>query len=154
VPTAHLQATFTMQIGGGTGADGLTFMLLDPDRNAASAVGGDGSGLGFAGLTGVAVAFATYPQSGIDSANFAGIETGTASGTAFVTSSTALPALRTGTHVVSVTVSGGNLVVTVDGSAVFDTAVAGIPASALVGFSGGTGGLTDVHAVSNVHIAY
>ena len=154
VPTARLRATFTMQIGGGTGADGLTFMLLDPARNAPSAVGGDGSGLGFAGLTGVAVAFATYPQNGIDSANFAGVETGTASGAAFVTSSTSLPALRTGTHVVSVTVSGGNLVVTVDGSAVFDTPVAGIPATALVGFSGGTGGLTDVHAVSNVHIAY
>jgi hypothetical protein len=55
VPTAHLRADFTIQIGGGTGADGLTFMLLDPAANGASAVGRAGGGLGFAGLTGVAV---------------------------------------------------------------------------------------------------
>jgi len=154
VPTAHLRATFTLAIGGGTRADGLTFMLLDPARNAPSAVGRNGAGLGFAGLTGVAVAFVTYAQSGVTSNNFAGIQTGTAAGATFVTTSTAVPDLRSGTHEVSVAVTGGGLVVTIDGSALFTTPLAGIPATSLVGFSGATGGLTDVHAVSGLHIAY
>jgi len=154
VPTARLRATFTMAIGGGTRADGLTFMLLDPARNAPSSVGRNGAGLGFAGLTGVAVAFVTYAQSGIASDNFAGIQIGTATGPTFVTTSTAIPDLRTGTHEVSVAVTGGGLVVTIDGSALFTTPLAGIPATGLIGFSGATGGLTDVHAVSGLHIVY
>ncbi|WP_051809027.1 lectin-like domain-containing protein [Actinoplanes subtropicus] len=154
VPTAHLWATFTMAIGGGTGADGLTFMLLDPARNAPSAVGRNGAGLGFAGLTGVAVAFVTYPQGGVTSNNFAGIQTGTATGATFVATSTAVPDLRTGTHEVGVAVAGGSLVVAIDGSPLFTTPVAGIPATGLIGFSGATGGLTDVHTVSGLHIAY
>ena len=154
VPTAHLQANFTIAIGGGTGADGLTFMLLDPTKSSPSSVGSNGAGLGFAGLTGVAVAFVTHAQSGITSNNFAGIETGTAAGATFVTSSTAVPNLRSGTHEVTVAVVGGSLVVTIDGSALFTTPVAAIPATGLVGFSGATGGLTDVHSVSGLHIAY
>jgi hypothetical protein len=154
VPTAHLRATFTMAIGGGTRADGLTFMLLDPARNTPSSVGRNGAGLGFAGLTGVAVAFVTYAQSGVASNNFAGIQVGTATGATFVTTSTAIPDLRSGTHEVSVAVTGGGLVVTIDGSALFTTPLAGLPATGLIGFSGATGGLTDVHAVSGLHIAY
>ncbi|WP_433305191.1 lectin-like domain-containing protein [Actinoplanes sp. CA-030573] len=154
VPTADLRATFTIAIGGGTGADGLTFMLLDPARSTPSSVGRNGAGLGFAGLTGVAVAFVTYAQSGVPSNNFAGIQTGTAGGATFVTTSTALPDLRSGAHEVRVAVTGGGLVVTIDGSALFTTPVAGIPATSLIGFSGATGGLTDVHAVRGVHIAY
>jgi hypothetical protein len=154
VPTAHLQADFTVQLSGGTGADGLTFMLLDPAKSSSTSIGGAGAGLGFGGLTGVAVAFATYPQGTITAGNFAGIETGTASGPVFQTTSTTLPALRTGTHVVRVLVDGDHLVVTIDGAALFNTAVAGIPVNAVIGFSGATGGRTDVHAISNVHVAY
>ena len=156
VPTAHLRTDFTIQIGGGGGADGLAFMLLDPAKTASTGVGRNGAGFGFAGLTGVAVSFGTYPQPGINSHNFAGIETSTASGAVFKTFTTTskVPKLRTGTHVVRVTVSGGTLIVTIDGAALYSFAVAGIPANALVGFSGSTGGVTDVHTVSNVHIEY
>jgi hypothetical protein len=154
VPTANLRTDFTIQIGGGSGADGLTFMLLDPAKTASTAVGRNGAGLGFAGLTGIAVSFATYPQGGVNSHNFAGIETGTAAGATFQTWTTNLPNLRTGTHVVRAAVSAGSLVVTIDGAPLFNTPVAGIPANAMIGFSGAAGGATDVHAVSNVHIAY
>ena len=157
VPTANLQTDFTIQIGGGSGgADGLTFMLLDPAKTASTAVGRNGAGLGFTGLTGVAVSFVTYPEAGINSHNFAGIEIGTSAGATFKTSTSTskVPNLRSGTHVVRVAVKGANLVVTIDGAALFNTAVAGIPANALIGFSGATGGATDVHAVSNIHIAY
>jgi hypothetical protein len=45
------------------------------------------------------------------------------------------------------------MVVTIDGSPVFNTAVA-LPATVLPAFTAGTGGSTDTHAVSNVVITY
>lgn len=154
IPTAHLQADFTVQMSGGTGADGMTFMLLDPAKSSSTSIGSTGSGFGFGGLPGVALALGTYPQGTITAANFAGIESGTASGTKFPTVSTSVPALRTGTHQVRVTVDSGKLVVAIDGTAVFNTAVTGIPDNAIIGFSGATGGRTDIHTVSNIHLAY
>jgi hypothetical protein len=154
VPTAHLEADFTIAMNGGTGADGMSFMLLDPAKSSPTSIGSAGGGLGFAGLTGVAVGFITHAQGSVTSNNFAAIETGTASGATLKTTSTAVPALRSGTHVVRVVVNGGNLVVTIDGAALFNTAVSGIPANAVVGFSAGSGSLTDIHTVSNVHLSY
>jgi hypothetical protein len=51
-------------------------------------------------------------------------------------------------------VDGGSLVVTIDGAALFTTAVAAIPATALAGFSAGTGKATDVHTVTDLHLAF
>jgi hypothetical protein len=64
-----------------------------------------------------------------------------------------VPNLRTGTHEIDVSVSGGRLIVRVDGALVSDTAVA-VPATALVGFSGATGAATDLHAVHDLRISY
>ena len=61
--------------------------------------------------------------------------------------------LRAGTHNVEVSVVSGNLVVSIDGTQVLDTKV-NIPAHALPGFSAGTGGMTDIHAASNIAIRY
>jgi hypothetical protein len=155
VPTANLDATFTVTTNGGTGADGLTFMVLDPTRNSPTSLGAGGVGLGFQGLTGVAVCFVTYAHTGYPSSNFVGVSTGaTASGSlVFSATSTAVPALRTGTHTVRVTSAAGGLVISIDGVVVLQTTVA-LPPTALIGFSGGTGGRTDVHAVSAVAITY
>ncbi|MEU7387732.1 lectin-like domain-containing protein [Streptomyces tanashiensis] len=76
VLTDGLKASFTTVIGGGTGADGLRFSLLDPARTTQSALGGVGGGLGYAGLPGVAVAFDTFRNPGDPSADFIGIATG------------------------------------------------------------------------------
>src|SRR5262249_53804489 len=51
VATAHLDVTFTIQIGGGTGADGLSLMLLDPTKCTPTSIGTGGGGLGYSGLT-------------------------------------------------------------------------------------------------------
>jgi hypothetical protein len=155
IPTANLDARFTIQIGGGTGADGLAFMLLDPAQTSPTSLGDAGGGLGFEGLAGVAVTFITCSHPGYPSANFVGISTGGSNTTlTFAGTSTNVPDLRTGTHAVEVTNSpAGHLVVTVDGVQVLDVAIA-VPANAFVGFSGGNGSLTDVHAVSGVGIAY
>jgi hypothetical protein len=155
VATAHLDVNFTIQIGGGTGADGLCLMLLDPTKSTATSLGTGGGGLGFSGLTGTAVAFVTYSQTGYPSNNFAGISTaGNGRALTFTSTATNVPPLRTGTHAVEVYNGGtGNLIVRVDGVQVLDTVVA-FPANALIGFGGATGGATDLHAVSGISITY
>ena len=52
VPTEGLHVSFTAQIGGGTGADGMTFALLDPAGAAATSVGAAGGGTGLRGPAG------------------------------------------------------------------------------------------------------
>jgi hypothetical protein len=155
IPTNRLHASFDIRIGGGTGADGMTFVLLDASRAGPTSIGGGGGGLGFSGLPGVAVTFVTYKHAGEPSNNFVGISTG-GSGRAltYVATSTAVPALRTGSHHVDIAVgAGGHLVITVDGQQILDAFVA-IPTKALVGFTAATGALTDDHSASAITIGY
>jgi hypothetical protein len=150
VASNGLHAQFTTEIGGGNGADGMTFALLDASKATPSSLGGAGGNLGFGGLPGVAVALDTYKNSA--PANFVGIATGANSaGLIFAATSTSVPNLRTGTHVVAVTVSGSTITVAVDGKTAVSASVA-VPPTVLAAFTGGTGGLYDVHAVSGVSI--
>jgi hypothetical protein len=89
------------------------------------------------------------------SANFVGITDGALDPTApgllhWINTSTVVPNLRA-TNTVTVTLVAGVLSVIVDGTLVLSAAVTVGP-SVLIGFSGGTGGLTDVHSVSGVAI--
>ena len=155
VPSAHLRAHFTSVIGGGSGADGLALLLLDASRATPTALGAGGGGLGFSGLPGVAVALDTYQNAGDPSANFVGVAVGGTGGRLqYAATSTAVPNLRSGTHVVDANVTAaGHLVVSVDGRQVIDVAVT-LPQNVLVGFGAGTGSLTDNHTVRGVSIGY
>jgi predicted lipoprotein with Yx(FWY)xxD motif len=153
VATNGLKAQFSMRIGGGSGADGMTFALLNPG-SPATARGSGGSGLGFAGLSGVAVAFDTHQATGYPSSNFAGIATGASSTGVlkFVQTVKEIGQLRTGTHDVGISVSGGVLTVFFDGAQILQQRVS-LASTALLAFTGGTGGLNDVHAVSDAAIS-
>jgi Abnormal spindle-like microcephaly-assoc'd, ASPM-SPD-2-Hydin/PQQ-like domain len=154
-PSDGLHATFTAQIGGGTGADGMTFALLDAAKVGPAALGGNGAQLGFGGLPGIAVTLDTHKDTGYPSSNFVGIATGAQNGLlTFAATSGNIPNLRSGTSVVNVTVSGQTITVTVDGTQVLSpTLPAGtIPPSVLAAFTGGTGGLTDNHIVTQASI--
>ncbi|MFF4655960.1 choice-of-anchor D domain-containing protein [Streptomyces sp. NPDC001381] len=155
VPSARLRARFTARIGGGTGADGLALLLLDASKTTPTALGAGGMGLGYAGLPGVAVALDTYRNDTEPSANFVGIADGSTSGRPkYIATSTAVPALRTGTHTVDANVTAaGHLVVSVDGTQVLDKAV-NLPPNVLVGFSGATGTRTDTHTVTGIRVGY
>jgi outer membrane protein assembly factor BamB len=145
-PSNRLSATFTVQIGGGSGADGMTLGLLNAGTSGPASLGGSGGGLGFAGLSGVAVTLDTARDNG-PSTNFAGIATGSQDGKLiFAATSTHVPALRRGTHVVGVSVAGQKITVKVDGTSVLSATVP-IPPSVLLAFTGATGGLTDRHTV-------
>jgi hypothetical protein len=151
-----LHASFTIQISGGTGGDGLTFMLLDAATAKPSALGAGGGGMGFAGLPGVAVAFTTYGQPGDPSNNFIGVSAGgNGRNLKYLVTTTNVPNLRSGTHAVQVVVAadGQSLTVSVDQVQVLQAA-AQLPANAYVGFSAGTGGQTDTHEVSKTSFSY
>ncbi len=152
VPSNGLKATFTTSIGGGSGADGLTFALLSAQTKP-SALGQPAGQLGFGGLPGVAVTLDTAKDgAGYPSANFVGIATSARTGKLkFVATSTKVPDLRSGTHVVGVSVSGGTITVTVDGTTYLSKKVALAPQVRLA-FTGATSAQTDRHIVSGFAI--
>jgi predicted lipoprotein with Yx(FWY)xxD motif len=155
VPVASngLRVRFNEQIGGGTGADGMTLALLNP-ATASTAHGSGGSGLGYAGLSGVAVVFDTHRVTGYPSSNFAGIATG-ASKTGVLTLTSAvneIGQLRAGTHNVEVTVTGGVLTAFFDGAQILAQKVT-LPSTVKLAFTGATGGLNDMHAVRDAAIS-
>jgi hypothetical protein len=154
--SSNLSATFTTTIGGGgaQGADGLALVLAD-GATAPTALGPVGGALGFSGIHGVAVALDTYQNAANPSANFVGVTDGAVTMTDpgllhWLTTDTVVPPLRA-THTVTVTLSGGTLAVSMDGTTLLSTAVTVGP-NVLIGFAGGTGTLTDTHAVSGVTI--
>ena len=153
--TRHLVVSFDSTIGGGSGADGQALVLADPTRGAkATSLGYRGGGLGFSGIPGTAVALVTYQSAGAPSANFLGITDGPVGSTLdamhWLTTSTAVPSLRATRHV-KVEVLNGTITVWIEGTQVLSQVLT-LPAQALLGFSGGSGGLTDNHQVSNVTI--
>ncbi|GAA5194116.1 hypothetical protein GCM10023322_57720 [Rugosimonospora acidiphila] len=153
LPGDGLTASFTAEIGGGTGADGLTFAMLDAARNTPQGIGAGGSALGFGGLPGVAVSLDTYRNSGDPSANFVSIlSTNPTGAVERLAAATAIPALRTGTHAVKVSAAGGTLTVWIDGTQVLSQSVHLAP-SILPAFTASTGGATDQHLVRNVSIS-
>jgi hypothetical protein len=152
VPSDGLSASFTATIGGGSGADGETFTMLDASKAGPGSIGRAGGGLGFAGLPGVAVTLDTYKDTGYPSSNFVGIASSTAGGAiTFLATATNVPALRA-TNTVRVTVSAGVITVWINGTQVLSHA-APVPATVLTGFTGATGGLNDRHAVGNVVVS-
>jgi len=141
----HLTVDFTSDIGGGSGADGLTLALADPSAGS-TALGGTGSGLGFAGISGVAVALDTYPTDQIGV-----VQSQSDGSTEWLSEAPSPVPLRQGTHQIGVTLSEGQLSVSVDGTPVTSAAVSLTP-QVLVGFTAGDGALNDRHAVENVEI--
>ncbi len=161
VPTSGLTVSFTAQLSGGSGADGLTFALLNPATSTATSVGGDGSSDGFAGLGGIAVGLDTDNARGVGvNSNYAYIASGAVGSTqlSFVLRAQAIPPLRVGPNQVTVQImpgSGGADIITVwlDGGQIMQQSVTGVPSTALLAFTGGTGARTDVHLVRDIAIS-
>lgn len=153
VPTDGLNATFTVQIGPGTGADGMTLALLDPAKQGPASVGKPGSALGFGGLTGVSTDLVTFWNSQTGSNNMVAVAPGPGTNGNLTWSAWAKAptSLKAGTHTVNVAVSGGKVQVTLDGTVLFNQAMT-LPPNAYVGFTGATGSGTDSHIVTSAQI--
>ena len=153
---AGITATFDVFLGAstsGNGADGMTFVLADASVTKPTALGVNGGGEGFSGITGIAVSFDTWQNTNDPSNNFVGIATTNSSQQAlhYVKTNTSIPALRNKVHHIVVTTNASSISVTMDGTQVLSYSVA-VPAKVLVGFTAATGGFNDVHQVQNVNI--
>ncbi len=158
VPGAGITAAFDAYIGSstsGAGADGLTLTLANASATQPSALGENGGGEGFSGISGIAVSLDTWQNAVNPSNNFVGIANGPVPGAGnelnYVVTNTSIPALRdTVNHFVVTTTSTG-ITVTMDGTQVLSYTTA-LPPYVLIGFTAGTGGFNDIHEVQNVSI--
>jgi hypothetical protein len=155
VTGANLHARFTATISGGSGADGTAFALLDATKATATSLGKSGGALGWAPLSGVAVTLDTYQNAGDPSANFIGIATSSTGANndslSYAATAPAPTSLRSGSHIVDVTTTATTVSVSLDGGTPLKATVS-VPSRAVLAFTAGTGGLTDVHAISQVSI--
>ena len=151
--TGYVSVEADTTIGGGGGADGMALVFNDTTKTTAGALGGAGGSMGWAPTPGVAVVLDTWQNAGEPSRNFVAVANGSAGGKpTYIATATNIPDLRSGTHHLSVLATTNHLTVAIDGTNVLAVPVA-LPPSALVGFTGATGGATDRHQVSNVRIA-
>lgn len=158
VPTNGLTASFTAQMSGGTGGDGFTFALVDAAKGRATGVGAAGGGMGFSGLPGLAVVGASSWNGKLGYGNYVCLAQGPGDGGQDVDCLAAakLPAAwGSAAHQITVTVAGGAVKGTVDGTQLLNYAPAAgvVPANAFAGFTASTGGLNNVIAVSGLSIA-
>jgi hypothetical protein len=150
-----LTISFDARIDQGTGADGMTLTFADPLAGATpTSLGTPGGGLGYSGIPGVAISFDTFRNGGDPSDNFVGIAT-TAFGDSlvFLATNSSIPPLQNATRRVVIRYTNGTLNVFIDGTLYLSQAVS-ISPWALVGWTAGTGGLTNRHSVSNVTFSY
>jgi outer membrane protein assembly factor BamB len=154
VPTASLRASFTAQMTGGTGGNGLTFALAGTSAVPAEP-GRVGTRLGFAGIPAVAVALQTSSSPQNQSRNCIGVVTSAAGAKVLSWRSvvTLASSLRSGPVQVTVIVSDGVLTAELDGFTVLSLRLK-LPPYAYVGFTAGTSSLTDRHLISAVEISY
>ncbi|MGZ6973572.1 MAG: Ig-like domain-containing protein [Acidimicrobiia bacterium] len=157
ITASSIAVSFDTFIGYGTGADGMAVVLGDVARGATgSSLGAAGGGLGFAGIPGIAVAMDTFQNPGDPSGNSVGITNGPVGSDPvqlrWLATTSAVPLLRTFVHHVVVSVVSGYVAVRIDGQQVLGQPGVAVPGTFRLGFSGGSGGLTDLHMVNNVTI--
>jgi hypothetical protein len=153
---AGITASFDVFLGSSssnTGADGLTFTLADASVTKPTALGDNGGGEGYSGITGLAVSFDTWKNTNDPSSNFVGIATTntTQQSLNYVSTNASVPYLRNVVHHVVVTTDATGISVTMDGNQVLVYDVK-LPPKVLVGFTAATGGFNDVQQVQNVSI--
>lgn len=151
VRTRSLRVGFDTEITGGTGGDGMTLALWEADQPA-TALGGTGGNLGLPWSEGLAVTFDTYRNDRDPARNLVGLVRTDRDGSSYLDAATDIPDLRSGRHHVDVSVDAGRVRVALDGRTVLDVA-APVPATARLGFTAATGGLTDRHAILDVQVA-
>lgn len=155
INSVGMSAKFQLEIGGGSGADGLTYAMIPSDQPATS-LGAPGGALGVGGIPGaVAVTFDTFQNGADPSSNFIGVMVGWVgtdlSNFNYLASSSNIASLKTGTHDVEVNYFGGLLRISFDGELKIEVP-ANLPTQIRPGFTAATGGETNQHTVRNIAI--
>lgn len=158
----QVDISFSFYIGGGTGADGISLTALDTARMTGF-LGGTGCGIGYGGdapctagpaLPGWSIEVDTYYNEGQDPTaddHLMFTFDGDVDDPAIWAS---LPEMEdTGWHTMEVYVSAPHVYVSIDGVPYFDTDLSGFtPFPAYVGFTAGTGGLTNNHLIDALQV--
>jgi len=150
--SANAAVSFTPTVAPGLGADGMAVLVGGP-KTSTSFLGSNGWGIGFAPTTQpiYAVVFGEYAEVGAPGANFIGISNGGANGKLRWLATAQLPfALGSLASRVTVVTTATSITVYVDGTQILQRTHLSIAPTSRLGFSGATGGLSDLHAVSNV----
>ena len=155
-----LTANFSVFLGGGSGGEGMAFVMADASTNTPTSLGAGGTGLGYGGLDGLAIAFDTVHQNGEPPTPTVGLVGGGASSNLLYFTSKLVPNLRGAWHKVTVLVARApstsavqeaTVTVTMDGKRLFAAAVPGaalpLPDKVYLGFTAASSTLTDRHAV-------
>ncbi len=158
ITASSIVVSFDAVMAFGTGADGMALVFGDVARGASAAsLGAFGGGLGFAGIPGIAVGLDTYQNPGDPSVNSIGITNGPVgsdpNSLRWLASAVFIPSLY-GLHHIDVSNVNGFVTVRMDGLTVLTKSGVPIAGRFQLGFSGGTGRLTDLHRVGNVTIRY
>ncbi len=150
--SSNAAVSFTPTVAPGLGADGMAVLVGGP-KTSTSFLGSNGWGIGFAPATQpiYAVVFGEYAEAGAPGANFIGISNGGANGKLRWLATAQLPfALGSVASRVTVVTTATSITVYVDGTQLLQRTHLSIAPTSRLGFSGATGGLSDVHAISNV----
>ena len=152
IDATAFEVSFSFQIHGGSGADGISFAWLD--ETDTTSIGALGGSLGLYGLSGYAVEFDTYYNSGTDPSENHVALIDAATFTNYATSS-AIPELEdSGWHDATISNSGGTVEVWVDGTRYINHTLSSYTLSeAMVGFTAATGGSTNYHDIDDVSFA-
>lgn len=148
--TDSFTASFTIDIGGGTGADGMAFLFLTEDDP--TVLGGGGSDLACLGLAGFSVELDTYYSSGHNDTNSNHVAVmGTLDFNKYA-ESTSIPTLNNGGELdVDVFFDSGDIQVDIGGTTYIDGTISDWSSGEtwMFGFSAGTGDLYNVHTVDD-----
>jgi hypothetical protein len=156
-----LTANFSVFLGGGSGGEGLAFVMADAATSTPTSLGAGGAGLGYGGLDGLAVVFDTVRQNDEPATPAVGlVRAGEGANLLYVTSA-AVPKLRGAWHKATVSVARATssgpiqeatVTVTLDGRKLFVAAVPGaalpLPDKVYLGFTAASSTSTDRHAVT------
>ncbi|HEX9032923.1 MAG TPA: hypothetical protein VF834_13875, partial [Streptosporangiaceae bacterium] len=159
VKAIGLRVTFDLELGGGTGGDGVTFALLNPATTKATTIGDAGSMLGLgtrAGVPGLGVVLATGGHT--SPAGFAATSVAVGrEGLRFQSKAPGIGSLLSGTHLVTVNVTGSGqgpiVTIYLDDVQVLQVAEPTLTPTVRLAFTAGTGTLTDVQTVRSAAIS-
>ena len=158
-----VEIEFNFYIGGGTGADGISLTALNVDEMS-SYLGGSGCGIGYGGgngctpgpaLPGWSIEVDTYYNGEVDPTEDDHVAFSFDGQVGSYAAWAALPEMEdTGWHTMSVTVAAPHVTVVIDGVTYIDDDLSGdFSFPAYVGFTAGTGGLTNYHLIDSLVVS-
>lgn len=162
VPGDAVSIAFRFEIGGGSGADGLSLTVLDSSRMTGF-LGGTGCGIGYGGnasctagpaLPGWSIEVDTWYNDGQDPTEEDHIMFTFDGDVGRPVAWAVLPEMEdTGWHLMEVEVGLGRVQAWIDGVRYLDATVSGFtPFPGYVGFTAGTGGATNRHRIDSLEV--